>query len=180
MQRRSLVLGLAFAWSAGVAHAEGPRADLISLAPGEAVSLGLDEARFFVAARGPATSLSALEQEASRQVEAGEHGPSSGANSASVMADRTVAPDLVVFDFFEAPEQGLTLLIVRNGLDRPLRYSAMLKFGDQSTPTNVCDAGPNHVVYESWPYRIGRIEISALRLLPPHPGRRPVCLMGDV
>jgi hypothetical protein len=74
-----------------------------------------------------------------------------------------------------AHPKGEMLLSLENGYDGALRYRAVLRSGDRSTPTDVCIVIPHKFGFEHWPYPFDRIELSDLRVIPWHEGDPVTC-----
>ena len=58
-----------------------------------------------------------------------------------------------------------TALFILNGYDSALRYRAVMRSGDRSARTDVCDVSPHMLGLEEWPYSVADLDLSDLRLI---------------
>lgn len=87
----------------------------------------------------------------------------------------TPLPGKLVFRFVRTPGRDASLLSIRNGYGGALIYRAAIRYGDGVRPTDVCLVMPGKIGNEFWPYPIGALDLSGLRLVPWRPGDPVKC-----
>ncbi len=171
---RFIVVMAALGLLAGPARA----ADTVSLRPGEAITILIDDGgRVSVEKGGAARTMTDEDKGMVRDLLV-NHPDAFGPRAAIVTAEQALpAPPVtrgeVRFSFLGLGND--RLLIVENGYERGLRYRAVMHRGDRSAPTDVCVVVPRRRSYEHWPHPIDRIDLSAMALVPYREGELPSC-----
>jgi len=168
---------LALATAAAPAGAEP-----LKLRPGEEATVLVDDGgRVSVAAQRPAAPLSEFDRAAVRQLTGGTQDYAVGPNAALLRSDdgslptpEPVARGAIRIAFVRLPD-GKSLLIIENGYGRAMSYRATITRDEKAQPTDVCQVIPEKRGYEHWPYPIGRIELTDIRLEPWYPTSRIRC-----
>jgi len=165
----------------GLAASPALAADTISLRPGEAVTVVIDDGgRATVAEGGAARPMSDHDKAMVRDLLV-NHPDAFGPKAAIVTAGETgpvppVKKGEVHFSFLALGNGGRErLLIVENGYVLGLRYRAVMHRSGRVEPTDVCVVIPERRGYEHWSYPIDRIELGALILVPFGEGETPTC-----
>lgn len=133
----------------------------VLLKPGEAVALASDATGFEAIDRGAAV-LTALDRAAASQI-AQEPIPDAPVPVGKPLAvpglePDAIAPERVTAKLFALPN-GATMLVIENGLDRAIRYHAVIMRGGQLTPTDVCLVPAGKRSYEYWPHTMEGLQL---------------------
>lgn len=162
------------AWSLAAAAA----AQTVTLHPGETVTLRLDNGKASVESHGKAAPMSDFEAFTLRraQMQAVPPGTLTMPPMFIQRGETPSQPDPVANDRLQltmytvpALEPGSgdhTALLVRNGYGAKFRYRAVMSAAGRSAATDVCDVTPHMLGLEHWPFVIGQLDLSSLRLEP--------------
>jgi hypothetical protein len=183
MRLFSHLLVIAAAASLAVPASAGPRQrDTLPLRAGESVLVALDDGgRIQESVRGPAARLTRFEAAAVWNLTNGVYGEAVGPNSAPIVGGENGIPDApqipagAIRIKLVALGRDSTLLVVENGYRSALSYRARIRSPGRSRATDVCEVMPERYGIEHWPYRIDRIDLAQLRLIPWVEGQRPRC-----
>jgi hypothetical protein len=171
---------VATAAALGLAAGPARAADTISLRPGEAVTVVIDDGgRASVEEGGAARPMSDEDKAMVRDLLV-NHPEAFGPRAAIITAGEgkpvpSVSRGEVHFSFMTFGEGNDRLLIVENGYGRGLRYRAIMHRNGRAEPTDVCIVIPERRSYEHWSYPIERIDLSAIALVPYRDGEVPTC-----
>jgi hypothetical protein len=174
---RHIVATLVFFAAAGAAHAQA--IPPISLAPGDAVVVRIDEGGVAAAPERNEARWTRFDLVAARQL-AGMTPPKTPMDhDIPIMGTAEARPDPIPnnevrFRFLTIADRH-ALLVVENGQDRALAYRARMTVRGETRPTDVCVVLPGLPSYEHWPHTIERIELSDFRFVPWPPGRSATC-----
>jgi hypothetical protein len=151
----------------------------LSLAPDEAATLRVDSAgRASFSDRGRA-DWTPFDVAAARNFVVGEYdqgiGPTSVDSYRPGMPEARPLPEKSVRIRFLTIADSHSLLLLENGYDLALVYRARIAVDGEPRATDVCVVLPRNRSAEHWPHPIGRLELSAFRLVPWQEGRPPVC-----
>ncbi|MGQ0590723.1 MAG: hypothetical protein ACT4N8_14555 [Sphingosinicella sp.] len=151
----------------------------ISLVPGEAVTVRIDDGGRAGAPERGRAEWSRFDAYAARQL-AGLPTPDAPVpEGMPIDAPENLRPDPIPEG--EVRVRLLTiadrhaLLVVENGQGRAMAYRARMTVNGQTRHTDVCVVLPGLPSYEHWPHLIERLELSDFRFIPWPPGRRPTC-----
>ena len=171
-----LLIAPAAIWGIGAAQAQA--AEPITLRPGEAVTVLIDDGgRVTTAANKPALPMSAYDRAAVEDLLV-NHPEAYGVSSAVLDAGEPppIASGEVRISLRILPgKEEATLLILENGYGQGFKYRAAMRQNGRSQPTDVCVVRPWHRSYEHWPYRIDRLDLSGLILVPLRPDQPATC-----
>lgn len=103
----------------------------------------------------------------------GENSQEVGAPSGAVL--EPIAHNEIYIRFIEFGGEHGRLLLIENGYDLALQYSAVLVAGYRLTPTDVCTVRPQLRGLEFWPNPSDGIQLSVLTLMPWAKDQRPIC-----
>jgi hypothetical protein len=164
----------------GLAAGPARAADTISLQPGEAVTIVIDDGGRTNVEKGGAARPMSDEDKAMVRDLLVNHPEAFGPRAAVITAKgATPAPAVtrgeVHFSFMTFGEGNERLLIVENGYGRGLRYRAIMHRGGRAEPTDVCVVIPERRSYEHWSYPIDRIDLGGITLVPYRDGEVPTC-----
>jgi len=176
MRRIVILLGLLALPAAAAAAQEIPN---LSLAPGEAVTIQLDDGGRVGAPRREPATWSRFDLVAARQL-AGMTPPDAPMREGiPIDAPAGGGPDPIPPNEVRLRLMSIAgrhaLLVVENGQGRALAYRARMTVGGQARHTDVCIVLPGLPSYEHWPHPIERIDLSDFRFIPWAPGRAPTC-----
>jgi hypothetical protein len=160
----------------------------VSLVPGESVVLKVQDGQWTVSERTAAGALSAFEKGVVAKLQATDIPPDAGVQPAvpvmegDIDAPRdAVSPGIIRITFRHVPGamrgqpgESHAVLSVDNGYDHSFFYRAMMHKEGKRSATDVCEVLPQMHGLEHWPYRIERLELSALKL-EPYSGGDPLC-----
>ena len=152
----------------------------IALAPGEAISLSIGADGAVAAGPRERGDWTPFDLAAARHL-SGQPIPDQPVPYASPIPGTAaplappVAPNMVRVKLLSVAGQH-TLLALANGYDRALAYRARITRDGRTNPTDVCLVLPNRHGFEYWPYRIERIELSELHLVPWKDGQAVPCV----
>jgi len=158
------------------------RSPSVTIDAGESVVVTIDDGgRPHETARAAAPRLTRFEAAAVWNLTHGVYGEAVGPDSAPIVAGENGIPDappitpgtLRIKLVSLGPDS--TLLVLENGYDRGLSYRATILAPGEATSTDVCQVMPRRYSLEHWPYRITRLELSGLRLVPWIEGQVPIC-----
>ncbi|WP_028968629.1 hypothetical protein [Sphingomonas sp. URHD0057] len=157
-----------------VATAANSATDRLTIRAGESLTITIGDKGLAVLTREKAAPLSAFETEALHDGQAIVVPPEA----------KTVAPLAINHTDAPAPKIRMgqlriafrtvsnsdgtamqSLLTLENGYARSLRYSAVIRRGEQSVPTDVCDVPAVKPGFEHWPYVLDAIDLSNFELL---------------
>ena len=153
--------------------------EAVTIAPGETVTLRLKRDEFALVDRRDAEPISSFD---ARLVEGLAHqvDPPGATVLPPEPIYRTpvppppIRPDQVRLTFRQVPGRSIlerhSMLTIQNGYGRSFRFRARMHTGSKSAPTDVCEVFAGKYGIEHWPYKIERLELSALRLDPERPG----------
>jgi hypothetical protein len=160
-----------------IAAAPGGDASTLAIARGHSVTVQISGAAFNTSAPAPAqvapfeaAAVNTLWQTGKYKVGA----RSTGAGRDGVPETPSIAPDQIKLKMVEYPA-GQTMLAVENGYAQGFVYHAVMYRGDRPQPTTVCLVMPGKRTMEHWPFKIDRLELSALRLVDWKPGDAMPC-----
>lgn len=155
--------------------------DFISLRPGEAVTILIDDGGgATIAERRRAPAPAAFEKAAVRAYYDGFFKGVYGQNSKPFGTDDNfpeaarVTPGRIRLTF-RALKRGHRLLVVENGYARALAYKAVMKVGKSWRTTDVCRVHPGVHNFEWWPEPVKTISVSRLQLVAWAEGQTPIC-----
>jgi hypothetical protein len=166
---------------AAAALATGAQAEPLVIRAGEAVTLSVGKrGKVTEVSRTSAPTLTPFEAAGARHLASGELDWAVGANSAPILSSDPAYPEPdpiergVVRIKLVALDAKHMLLVLRNGYGRRFKYRAVLRRGDRTSPTDVCEVHAGKYGLEHWPYPFDSVEISAVRMTKDRPGP-PVC-----
>ena len=167
----------------GPAAAQPQPAGLVTLTPGQAINIRIDAAgAVTLDSRGAATlsefDMATVRRFSDPKYNAAASGPTGIAINArenGLPEPAPVTPDTVRILFAQVEGGAQTMLILENGYDQSLVYRARIQGRADMQATDVCLVMPMRRGYESWPYPIDRIEISAVSFVPWRPGDPVPC-----
>jgi hypothetical protein len=143
-------------------------AAVVTLAPGEIATIQLDpkhQGGVTVMERGSAPAMSALAQQAARDLSPG--GASADATGQNVVPIEGPSDGLeplpanaVRLSFAQVPDQDQVVLMIENGYQHALAYRATIHVNGREQPSDVCLVLPALRSFEHWPYLIERIDLS--------------------
>ncbi|HYD87656.1 MAG TPA: hypothetical protein VEA80_09290 [Vitreimonas sp.] len=166
---------------AGAASAQSQLVSSVTIERGEAATLHFDEGGgAMLIERGVAPPLTPFEESVAHDLSGGAFDYAIGPVSAPMTGDKRptpspITPHAVRLKFVPAPDEEHTLLLVENGYEQAFRYRALIYIEGEGEATDVCLVMPALRGFEHWPYRIDRIELSALRLQPWREGDAVPC-----
>lgn len=147
--------------------------ETVSIRPGETITLQLMRGEFALVDRREADPISSFEARLTEGF-AREVAPPGATVLPPVpiynspVPPPPIRPEQVRITFRQVPGRSIldlhSLLTIQNGYDRSFRFRAVMQSGSKSAPTDVCEVFPGKYGLEHWPYRIERLELSALRL----------------
>jgi hypothetical protein len=179
---RALLVLLAVFTATAMAGAAEPPAQL-SIRSGETVVLRVDsEGAVTVVSRGKAAGMTPFEKRWLREL-AGIPVPPGAQTMPGVplkdaaAAARPVSPGEIraTLRTVAAKTAHDALLVVENGYDRGFVYRAVMHRDGKAAPTDVCLVMPHRRGLEYWPFRIKRLDLGDLRLVPWTPGGEVPC-----
>ena len=168
----SLLVGLAALHVA--AQAQAQEIAPITLAPGEAATISLEEPTrpTRIAATWTRFDLVAARQLAGMT-------PPDEPMAEGIPINSDVRPDPIppgeVRIRFHSIADRHALLVVENGHGLALSYRARMTRDGRTRHTDVCVVLPNLPSYEHWPHPIERIELTDFRFIRWQEGRAPTC-----
>ncbi len=165
--------------SLGCATTSAP-VETLTLTPGETVTVRVVDNALTLVERGPAPPVSDVMASVARDLGAGAYGPASGPDSVRLPIEGSggepIPDNAVRISFVQVSGQERdTLLLLENGYDAAMAYQAVIAQADRSARTDVCTVLPHRRGVEHWPYRIDRIELAHIRLVPWREGDPPIC-----
>ena len=176
---RSNFLFIAVASIAAAVPAAAQDIPKLTLVPGQAVTVPIDEGDRAGAIERYAAQWTPFDLVAARHL-AGQRPPEAPEPVASPItgpedAEPPPIPGGQVRLRFHSIAGRNTLLVVENGLGRAIAYRAQITSNGETKPTDVCLVMPGLPSYEHWPYPIQRIELTGFRYVPWRPGQAPTC-----
>ncbi|HEX8644436.1 MAG TPA: hypothetical protein VF702_11050 [Allosphingosinicella sp.] len=150
----------------------------VTLSPGEAVTMRLDDGGVVGAPERGRAEWSRFDLYAARQLAGMTPPDAPEPESTPITGPEGVSPDPIPpgevrLRFFAFNGHGL--LVVENGHGGALRYRARMTVNGRARHTDVCVVLPHLPSYEHWPHSVERLELTDFRFIPWVPGRRPTC-----
>ncbi|MBX9745891.1 MAG: hypothetical protein K2X34_03250 [Hyphomonadaceae bacterium] len=174
------IIALVFAFSSAVAYAQ-ENAGLLSLRPGESVTLRFDESGgAYVVERSAAGGFTPFEQSVARDALGGAYDHAFGNVTAPIGGKRPepvpVASGEIRLRFLRVGETEQVMLFVQNGGDQGFVYGAAMRApGRSAEHTDVCLVRPQGVGVEHWPFLIEELQLADIRLQAWRTGDRIPC-----
>jgi hypothetical protein len=170
---RTLLVLLAAFTAAATADAAEPSPQL-SIRSGEAVVLRIDGGgAVTVLSRGKAPAMVPFEQRGLGQLAQIPVPPGTKTMPGVPMKDAEAAATPVAPGEIRVTLRDVAgktahdaLLVIENGYERGLVYRAVMRRGDKAAPTDVCLVMPHKRGFEHWPFRLDRLDLTDLRLVP--------------
>jgi len=168
-----------------VAALSAQGASPVVIQSGESLTVQFNGATAIVVERRSAGQLPTFEAWALSQMQKLPTPPGSGVLPPVAMRSNTIDPLPITpgqvrisFRRVAAPGEGKgsqALLTIENGYAQAFRYRALMRRGERSAPTDVCDVIPQKPGFEHWPYEIDTLELSELTLVPLDSGQELRC-----